>query len=172
MLRCIAGRAAIFFLAISTSGSRGRMKVQAQWMPATPDPFRRTGAGGTSATTASARVNSGGPYAAIPEEGLGSNSNYFLYSPAPWVSVGARAALKRRPGIGFPVITPCNHLLGLSVHIIVDTDITGTNGFGFQINAYRLAENTMVRSSTLCCSFHSSSPSLTCVVNNWHSKQE
>ena len=40
------------------------------------------------------------------------------------------------PWIGPPVITSCNHLLGLSVHIIVDTDITGTNGFGFQINAY------------------------------------
>jgi hypothetical protein len=54
-----------------------------------------------------------GPYAAIPEQGLGSNSNYFLYSPAEWVaeSVGARAALERRSGIGLPVITSCKHLL-------------------------------------------------------------
>jgi hypothetical protein len=120
----------------------------------------------------SAALNSGGPYAAIPEQGLGSNSNYFLYSPAPWVVVGARAALKRRPGIGVPVITPCNHLLGLSVHIIVDTDITGTNGFGFQINAYSASGEYDGAQQYVVLLIPSSSPSLTCVVNNWHSKQQ
>ena len=121
----------------------------------------------------SAALNSGGPYAAIPEQGLGSNSNYFLYSPAEWVSVGARAALERRPGIGVPVITSCNHLLGLSVHIIVDTDITGTNGFGFQINAYSASgEYDGAQQYVVLLIPNSSSPSLTCVVNNWHSKQQ
>jgi hypothetical protein len=120
-----------------------------------------------------AALNSGGPYASIPEKGLGSNSNYFLYSPAPLVSAGARTALERRPGIGLPVFTSCNHLLGLSVHIMVDTDITGTNGFGFQINAYSASgEYDGAQQYVVLLIPKSSSPSLTCVVNNWHSKQQ
>ena len=89
------------------------------------------------------------------------------------MAVGARVALERRPGIGFPVITPCNHLLGLSVHIIVDTDITGTNGFGFQINAYSASgEYDGAQQYVVLLIPDSSSPSLQCVVDNWHSKQQ
>jgi hypothetical protein len=81
--------------------------------------------------------------------------------------------LERRPGIGFPVITPCNHLLGLSVHIIVDTDITGTNGFGFQINAYSASgEYDGAQQYVVLLIPNSSSPSLMCMVDNWHSKQQ
>jgi hypothetical protein len=81
--------------------------------------------------------------------------------------------LARRAGISVPVITPCNHLLGLSVHIIVDTDITGTNGFGFQINAYSASgEYDGAQQYVVLLIPNSSSPSLTCVVNNWHSKQQ
>jgi hypothetical protein len=120
----------------------------------------------------SAALNSGGPYAVIPEQGVGSNSNYFLYSPAPWVVVGARAALKRRRGVSVPVITPCNHLLGLSVHIIVDTDITGTNGFGFQINAYSASGEYEGAQQYVVLLIPSNSPSLSCVVNNYHTKTD
>jgi hypothetical protein len=103
---------------------------------------------------------------------VGSNSNYFLYSPAPWVVV-ARAALERRPGIGLPVVTPCYHLLGLSVHIIVDTDITGTNGFGFQLNAYSASGKfSGAQQYVVLLIPRSSSPVLSCVVDNFHSKQQ
>jgi Hemopexin len=121
-----------------------------------------------------AALNSGGPYAAIPERGLGSNSNYFLYSPGKFVvSAGTRAALERRPGIVPPLFTSCNHLLGLSVQIIVDTDISGTNGFGFQINAYSArGEYDGAQQYVVLLDPTSSSPSLTWVVNNWWSKQQ
>lgn len=119
----------------------------------------------------SAALSSGGPYAAIPEQGLGSNSNYFLYSPARPVLEGAKERLRVGPGL--PVFTSCNHLLGLSVHIIVDTDITGTNGFGFQINAYSAAgEYDGAQQYVVLLIPNSSSPSLTAVVNNWHNKQQ
>jgi hypothetical protein len=52
----------------------------------------------------------GNPVAA-PSAGLGSNSNYFFDSN-------------------------CQNLTGLSVTINVTQDITGSDGFGFQINAY------------------------------------
>jgi hypothetical protein len=58
-----------------------------------------------------------GPGAApAPSAGLGSNSNYFLYSPA---SQGG-----------------CNNLTNLTVTIDVTQDIVGSDGFGFQVNAY------------------------------------
>jgi hypothetical protein len=47
---------------------------------------------------------------AAPGAGLGSNSNYFLYN--------------------------CGSILDLSVTINVTQDIVGTDGFGFQVNAY------------------------------------
>jgi hypothetical protein len=63
----------------------------------------------------------GGPANATPPSaGLGSNSNYFLYSPA-------------GSGQG---ISGCNPLIGLTVTINVAVDIAGSDGFGFQINAY------------------------------------
>ncbi len=121
----------------------------------------------------SAALNSGGPYAAVPDQGLGSNSNYFLYSPAKPVSEGAVSKEKVRVGPGLPVFTSCNHLLGLSVHIIVDTDITGTNGFGFQINAYSASgEYDGAQQYVVLLIPNDSSPSLTCVVCNFHDKQE
>ena len=89
------------------------------------------GSGGISAA-----LNSGGPFATNPAKGLGSNSNYFLYSPAKPVLHNPGAALQRVRGPGDPLAGSCNHLTGLSVTINVDTDISGTNGFGFQINAY------------------------------------
>ena len=50
-----------------------------------------------------AALNSGGPYAAIPAAGLGSNSNYFLYSPAQpvWSALAPRriAPAPRPPGV-------------------------------------------------------------------------
>ena len=120
-----------------------------------------------------ASLNSGGPYAAIPAKGLGSNSNYFLYSPAKPVSEGAVSKERIRVGPGLPVFTSCNHLRGLSAHIIVDTDITGTNGFGFQINAYSArADYVGAQQYVVLLIPNNSSPGLTCVVCNFHDKQE
>lgn len=101
-----------------------------------------------------AALNSGGPYAAIPAAGLGSNSNYFLYSPSQGVN-------------------SCNHLLGVSVHIIVDTDITGTSGFGFQLNAYSAGgESVGAQQYVVLLDHRDSPPSLSCIVNNWSSKSD
>ncbi|OOG55435.1 hemopexin repeat-containing protein [Rhodanobacter sp. C03] len=120
-----------------------------------------------------AALNSGGTYAAIPAQGLGSNSNYFLYSPAKPVLEGAVSKEKIRVGSGLPVFTSCNHLRGLSAHIIVDTDITGTNGFGFQINAYSARGDYVgAQQYVVLLIPNNSSPSLTCVVCNFHEKQE
>jgi hypothetical protein len=58
----------------------------------------------------------GGPANATPPTLLGSNSNYFLYSPA-----SSRG---------------CNSLINLTVTINVTVDIAGSDGFGFQVNAY------------------------------------
>ena len=119
----------------------------------------------------SAALNSGGPYASIPARGLGSNSNYFLYSPSQPVIEGAKARVRVGPGL--PVFTSCNHLRGLSVHIMVDTDITGTNGFGFQINAYSAADEFDGAQQYVVLLIPSTgTPHLTCMVDNWHSKQQ
>lgn len=50
-----------------------------------------------------------------PGAGLGSNSNYFLYN--------------------------CGNILNLSVTINVTEDIVGSDGFGFQVNAYSAASD-------------------------------
>ncbi|WP_445145847.1 hemopexin repeat-containing protein [Dyella sp. Tek66A03] len=118
----------------------------------------------------SAALNSGGPYAAIPARGLGSNSNYFLYSPGQPVLLNAGRALERRVGPIDPVFTPCNHLLGLSVHIIVDTEISGTNGFGFQINAYSAkGEFDGAQQYVVLVDPNISPPGMMCMVDNFHS---
>ena len=151
MRRCPADHAAISFPAVSTFASRGptraRKVVDAAGYPKPISP--NWGWGSFGGKGISAALNSGGPYASIPAKGLGSNSNYFLYSPGQPVIVGGKARVRVGPGL--PVFPSCNHLLGLSVHIIVDTDITGTNGFGFQINAYRPPPNSMARSNMWCC---------------------
>ena len=119
----------------------------------------------------SAALNSGGAYAAIPPQGLGSNSNYFLYSPGQPVVEGRKERL--RVGPGAPVYRSCNHLLNVSVHIIIDTDISGTNGFGFQINAYSSA-GAYDGAQQYCVLLipRDTSPGLTAVINNWHNKQD
>ena len=100
---------------------------------------------------------SGGPYATIPTKGLGSNSNYFLYSPDP-ASGG------------------CNNLIGLSVTIIVDQDITavaGSNGFGFQINAYSAkGEYNGAQQYVVFVDPNFSPPQITCMVDNWQSTSQ
>jgi hypothetical protein len=100
---------------------------------------------------------SGGPYATIPTKGLGSNSNYFLYSPDP-ASGG------------------CKNLIGLSVTIIVDQDITavaGSNGFGFQINAYSAkGEYDGAQQYVVFVDPNFSPPQITCMVDNWQSTSQ
>ena len=85
---------------------------------------------------------------------------------------GTKARVRLRPGP--PVFTSCNPLLGVSVHIIVDTDITytGPNGFGFQINAYSAAAEFDGAQQYVVLFDPSRAPYLTCVVCNFHSKQE
>jgi hypothetical protein len=121
----------------------------------------------------SAALNSGGPYAVIPAQGLGSNSNYFLYTPAPPVLEPAEPKARIRVGPGAPVFMSCRHLRDVSVHIIVDTDITGTNGFGFQINAYS-SSGAYDGAQQYCVLLipDNTSPHLQCVVDNWHTKQQ
>jgi hypothetical protein len=100
---------------------------------------------------------SGGPYAPIPTKGLGSNSNYFLYSPDP-----------KSGG--------CNNLIGLSVTIIVDQDITavtGSNGFGFQINAYSAkGDYDGAQQYVVLVDPSFNPPQMTCMIDNWESKSQ
>ncbi|WP_198651486.1 hemopexin repeat-containing protein [Dyella sp. C11] len=120
----------------------------------------------------SAALNSAGPYAPVPAKGLGSNSNYFLYSPAKPL---AEAAEKQRVrvGPGVPILTWCNHLRGLQVHIIVDTDITGTSGFGFQINAYSASQAfDGAQQYVVLLIPDATSHVLDCMVDNWHTKHD
>lgn len=121
----------------------------------------------------SAALNSAGPYAAIPQAGLGSNSNYFLYSPGPRVSASEAVKQRIRAIPDFPWFVSCNHLRGLSVHIIVDTDITGSNGFGFQLNAYS-ASGAYDGAQQYCVLLipDNTSPGMLCIVDNWHNKQQ
>jgi hypothetical protein len=66
-------------------------------------------------------ADSTGPANATPPSaGLGSNSNYFLFSPT-------------NPNQG---LSGCNPLTGLTVTVHVGVDIQGSDGFGFQLNAY------------------------------------
>ena len=105
----------------------------------------------------SGALYSGGPYALIPAKGLGSNSNYFLYSPDP-ISGG------------------CNSLIGLSVTINVDqniTAVTGSNGFGFQINAYSTkGAYDGAQQYVVFVDPNFSPPQMTCMVDNWESKTQ
>ena len=84
----------------------------------------------------------GNPVAA-PGSGLGSNSNYFIDSN-------------------------CTNLTGVSVTINVQTDITGSDGFGFQVNCYsNRSDYDAAQQYLIYLSPHSSPPSLTCMVDNW-----
>jgi hypothetical protein len=95
---------------------------------------------------------SGGPFAPIPTRGLGSNSNCFLYSP------DAKSG-------------GCSNLLGLSVTINVDEDIVGTNGFGFQINAYSAKDAyDGAQQYVVLVDPNFAPPQITCMVDNWQSK--
>jgi hypothetical protein len=84
----------------------------------------------------------GNPVAA-PSAGLGSNSNYFFDSN-------------------------CQHLTGLSVTINVTQDITGSDGFGFQINAYSAPADYDGAQQYLIYLSPGGSPQLTAMVDNWH----
>ena len=78
-----------------------------------------------------------------PSQGLGSNSNYFLDSN-------------------------CSSLLGVSVTINVDADISGSDGFGFQLSAYSAKGDYDAAQQYLIYLSPSSSPAqLTCMVDNW-----
>ena len=84
----------------------------------------------------------GNPVAA-PASGLGSNSNYFLNSN-------------------------CTSLTGVSVTISVSADITGSDGFGFQLNAYSAkSDYDAAQQYLIYLSPSSSPPQLTCMVDNW-----
>jgi hypothetical protein len=54
----------------------------------------------------------------------------------------------------------------------VDTDITGDHGFGFQINAYSASGEYDGAQQYVVLLIPSGSPSLMCMVDNWHSKQQ
>ena len=78
-----------------------------------------------------------------PAAGLGSNSNYFLNSA-------------------------CANLTGVSVTINVQTGITGSDGFGFQLNAYSAKGDVDAAQQYLIyLSPTSNPPQLTCMVDNW-----
>jgi hypothetical protein len=115
------------------------------------------GWGSFGANGVSAALYSGGPYAPIPTKGLGSNSNYFLYSPD-------------------PELGGCNNLIGLSVTVIVDQDIVavaGSNGFGFQINAYSAkGDYDGAQQYVVLVDPSTSPPQMTCMVDNWESKSQ
>lgn len=114
------------------------------------------GWGSFGANGISAALYSGGPYAPIPTKGLGSNSNYFLYSPNPQ-SGG------------------CNNLIGLSVTIIVDQDIVaipGSNGFGFQINAYSAKGDYDGAQQYVVLVDPNLGSQIWCMVDNWESKSQ
>jgi hypothetical protein len=83
------------------------------------------------------------PSVPAPSAGLGSNSNYFLNSD-------------------------CNPLTGLSVTINVAVDITGSDGFGFQVNAYSAkSDYDAAQQYLIYLDPHSQPPQLYCMVDNW-----
>jgi hypothetical protein len=96
------------------------------------------------------RLYSGGPLAPPPVAGLGSNSNYFLSSPA--------------AGGG------CDYLTGVSVAIDVDDGIVPSNGFGFQLNAYS-ARGDYDGAQQYVIYFAPDSYELVGMIDNWYSKQ-
>jgi hypothetical protein len=84
----------------------------------------------------------GNPVAA-PSAGLGSNSNYFINDN-------------------------CTNLTGVVVAINVQSDITGSDGFGFQVNCYSgRSDYDAAQQYLIYLSPHSSPPALTCMVDNW-----
>lgn len=114
------------------------------------------GWGSFGAKGINAALYSGGPYAPIPTKGLGSNSNYFLYSPNPQFG-------------------GCNNLIGLSVTIIVDQDIVailGSNGFGFQINAYSARGDFDGAQQYVVLVDPNFGSQIWCMVDNWESKSQ
>lgn len=80
--------------------------------------------------------------APAPSSGLGSNSNYFLSN--------------------------CSHITGLSVTINVSQDIVGSDGFGFQVNAYSAkSDYDGGQQYLIYLDPHSSPATLYCMVDNW-----
>jgi hypothetical protein len=97
-------------------------------------------------------VNIAFPQVTAPNSGLGSNSNYFLYSPAAQSGV-------------------CTNLIGVSLTINVSEDITGSDGFGFQLNAYSAkGDFDGAQQYLVYLSPTSNPPQLTCMANNWNSQ--
>jgi hypothetical protein len=70
----------------------------------------------------------------------------------------------------------CNNLIGLSVTVIVDQDIVavaGSNGFGFQINAYSAkGDYDGAQQYVVLVDPSTSPPQMTCMVDNWESKSQ
>jgi hypothetical protein len=84
----------------------------------------------------------GNPVAA-PSSGLGSNSNYLMESG-------------------------CNTLSRVSVTINVQQDITGSDGFGFQLNAYSAkSDYDAAQQYLIYLAPGSGGGQLTCMVDNW-----
>ena len=84
----------------------------------------------------------GNPVAA-PGSGLGSNSNYLMESG-------------------------CNTLSGVSVTMDVQQDITGSDGFGFQLNAYSAkSDYDAAQQYLIYLAPGSGGGQLTCMVDNW-----
>jgi hypothetical protein len=77
-----------------------------------------------------------------PSAGLGSNSNYFLSN--------------------------CSDIIGLSVTIDVTQDISGSDGFGFQVNCYSGSQDFDGAQQYLIFLSPTGSPQLTAMVDNWH----
>jgi hypothetical protein len=78
-----------------------------------------------------------------PSAGLGSNSNYFLNSS-------------------------CNSMTEVSVMVNVTQDIVGSDGFGFQVNAYSAKKDYDGGQQYLIyLDPHSSPAQLNCMVDNW-----
>jgi hypothetical protein len=79
---------------------------------------------------------------AAPSAGLGSNSNYFMSN--------------------------CSNLKGVSVTIDVTQDIVGSDGFGFQVNAYSAkSDYDGGQQYLIYLDPHSSPAQLNCMVDNW-----
>lgn len=78
-----------------------------------------------------------------PAAGLGSNSNYFLSCN-------------------------CNPMTGVSVTVNVTEAITGSDGFGFQVNAYSAkSDYDAAQQYLIFLNPHSSPATLYCMVDNW-----
>jgi hypothetical protein len=111
--------------------------------PGYPAPISNWNWGTFGANGIKAALYSGGPYVPAPSAGLGSNSNYFLNSN-------------------------CTSLTGLSVTINVDVDIVGSDGFGFQVNAYSgKSDYDAAQQYLIYLDPYSSPAQLNCMVDNW-----